>query len=255
MQRRLWLTVLALGLYRIGRHVPVPGLDTEPLGFLFYRSSLRNYEMFASVSRLMSVCSQGIMPYISASIVILILSRFIPRLRALRQGDRPDQLTFDRIILGMTIIICFTQGFFMAMGLEGLTRMGGESLVLHSGWGFRLLTAVTMTTGTMILVWLAYQVTRRGLGNGVLIFLMAGLLEKAGLGLVTTMQTIRQRGFLLAQEHTLLEIILRVAIPVAIFLVAVRIVLPGTGFVLKEPKNRIMGIRPAMGSPFHYAST
>jgi preprotein translocase subunit SecY len=171
---RLWFLLGALVVYRIGAHVPVPGIDPVELAALFKSQEggiLGMFNMFSggALSRL-SVFALGIMPYISASIVMQLLSIVSPQMEALKKEGEAGRRKITQYTRYLTVGLALVQALFIGIGLESQ-----PNLVLEPGLGFRFVTVVTLLTGTMFLMWLGEQITERGLGNGISIIIFAGI--------------------------------------------------------------------------------
>lgn len=174
LKGRLFFLMLALVVYRIGAHVPVPGIDPDMLKQLFNQQQggiLGLFNMFSggALSRF-SVFALGIMPYISASIIFQMLSYVLPSLEALRKEGEQGRRKITQYTRYGTLALGLFQGFGIAVALE--TQAG---LVLDPGFMFRITTTVSLLTGTMFLMWLGEQITERGLGNGISIIIFAGI--------------------------------------------------------------------------------
>lgn len=174
LKARLIFLALALVVYRIGAHVPVPGIDPDMLKQLFDEQQggiLGLFNMFSggALSRF-SVFALGIMPYISASIIMQMLSYVLPSLEALRKEGESGRRKITQYTRYGTLLLGLFQGFGIAVALE--TQAG---LVLDPGFMFRITTTVSLLTGTMFLMWLGEQITERGLGNGISIIIFAGI--------------------------------------------------------------------------------
>jgi preprotein translocase subunit SecY len=171
---RLWFLLAALVVYRLGAHIPVPGIDPKVLEDLFKQNQngfLGMFNMFSggALSRF-TVLALGITPYISASIIMQLMSVVSPQLEALKKEGESGRRKITQYTRYGTLVLGVVQAFFIAFGLE--TQAG---LVLDPGMGFRFTTIVTLVTGTMFLMWLGEQITERGLGNGISIIIFSGI--------------------------------------------------------------------------------
>jgi preprotein translocase subunit SecY len=179
LQKRILITFALLAVYRIGAHVPTPGIDTVALGAFFEQakgSLLGLFDMFAggALSNL-SVFALGIMPYISASIILQLLTIAVPHLEKLsKEGDAGRKKIIQYTRYG-TVVLSIIQGFGIAVGLENMAGPTGVSIVIDPGWGFRLMTVITLTAGTAFIMWLGEQITERGIGNGISLIIFAGI--------------------------------------------------------------------------------
>jgi preprotein translocase subunit SecY len=171
---RLWFLLGALVVYRIGAHIPVPGIDPIALAQLFKQNEggiLGMFNMFSggALSRF-AVFALGITPYISASIIMQLASIVLPQIEALKKEGEAGRRKITQYTRYFTVVLALFQAFSIAVALESQ-----QGLVLDPGMGFRLVTVVTLLTGTMFLMWLGEQITERGLGNGISIIIFAGI--------------------------------------------------------------------------------
>ncbi len=194
LQKRIFMTFLLLGVYRIGTHVPTPGIDTKALAAFFdmARGSLLGlFDMFAggALSNL-SVFALGIMPYISASIILQLLTIAIPHLERLSKEGEAGRRKITQYTRYGTVLLSLIQGFGIAVGLENMAGPTGASIVLDPGWGFRLMTVITLTAGTAFIMWLGEQITERGIGNGISLIIFAGIVCRGPAGLLSTFRLV-----------------------------------------------------------------
>jgi preprotein translocase subunit SecY len=173
LRRRLVFLVLALVVYRIGAHIPVPGIDPGQLQQLFKSQSggiLNLFNMFSggALSRF-TVFALGIMPYISASIIMQLMTYVVPTLEALKKEGESGRRKITQYTRYGTLLLAIFQSLGIAYALEG-----SPGLVLSPGFGFRMTAMVSLVAGTMFLMWLGEQITERGLGNGISIIIFAG---------------------------------------------------------------------------------
>ena len=171
---RLWFLLGALVVYRVGAHIPVPGIDPTQLAQLFKRNQggiLGMFNMFSggALSRF-TVFALGIMPYISASIIMQLMSIVSPQLEALKKEGESGRRKITQYTRYGTLFLAMFQALGIAVALE--SQVG---LVIDPGYAFRFVTVVTLLTGTMFLMWLGEQITERGLGNGISIIIFAGI--------------------------------------------------------------------------------
>jgi preprotein translocase subunit SecY len=194
LKRRLLVTGLLLIVYRIGIHVPTPGIDTQALASVFANQAGTLFgmiDMFSggALSRF-SIFTLGIMPYISSSIILQLLTVVIPQLEKLsKEGDLGRKKITQYTRYG-TVVLSIIQGFGIAVGLESVAA-GAGSVVFSPGWGFRIMTVLTLTSGTAFLMWLGEQITERGIGNGISLIIFAGIVARFPSGLVRTITFIR----------------------------------------------------------------
>lgn len=174
LKRRLWFLLGALVVYRIGAHIPVPGIDANVLAELFQSQQggiLGMFNMFSggALSRF-TIFALGIMPYISASIIMQLMAVASPQLEALKKEGEAGRRKITQYTRYGTVALALFQGLGIAIALEAQ-----PGLVLEPGFLFRLTTVATLLTGTMFLMWLGEQITERGLGNGISIIIFAGI--------------------------------------------------------------------------------
>jgi len=195
LKRRLLVTALLLAVYRIGVYIPTPGIDTAALSALFAQQSGTLFgliDMFSggAVSRF-SIFTLGIMPYISASIILQLLTVVIPQLEKLSKEGELGRRKITQYTRYGTILLSVIQGLGIAVGLESVAGGGGGSVVYQPGWGFRMMTVLTLTSGTAFLMWLGEQITERGIGNGISLIIFAGIVARFPSGLVRTFTLVR----------------------------------------------------------------
>src|ERR1051326_876278 len=182
-----------LVVYRIGAHIPTPGINGDALSEFLQKQGgalLGFLDIFSggSLSRL-TILALGIMPYISASIILQLLTVVVPHLTKLaKEGERGRKKIIQYTRFG-TIGIAVIQGFGIAVGLE---QMNNGAFVMSGGWGFRLMTVITVTAGTGFLMWLGEQITERGIGNGISLIIFAGIVARLPSAVSTTFQFVRE---------------------------------------------------------------
>jgi len=174
LRRRLFFLLGALVVYRIGAHIPVPGINPDQLRQLFQNQQggiLNLFNMFSggALSRF-TVFALGIMPYISASIIMQLMTYVLPTFEALKKEGQAGQRKITQYTRYGTLGLCLFQSFGIAVALEA-----SQGLVINPGWGFRLTAVVSLAAGSMFLMWLGEQITERGLGNGISILIFAGI--------------------------------------------------------------------------------
>jgi len=191
LKQRLWFTVGALLVFRIGAYIPVPGVDPAALAEMFSRQSggiAGMLDVFSggSIGR-MSILALSIMPYISASIIMQILTTVVPSLEALKKEGEAGRKKINQYTRYGTVILSALQGYGIAVGLESMVGSTG-SAVISPGLFFRLTTVVTLVGGTMFLMWLGEQITQRGVGNGISLIIFAGIVANLPHSLVGTLE-------------------------------------------------------------------
>ncbi len=192
LRSRVLFTLALLVVYRIGAHIPTPGINNDELAtFLLDRGGalLGFLDIFSggALSRL-TIFALGIMPYISASIILQLLTVVVPHLSKLaKEGERGRKTIIQYTRYG-TIGIALVQGFGIALGLEGMNQ---GQFVMEPGWPFRLMTVITLTAGTAFLMWLGEQITERGVGNGISLIIFAGIVARLPSAVVQTFEMYR----------------------------------------------------------------
>ncbi|MBA3516492.1 MAG: preprotein translocase subunit SecY [Rhizobiales bacterium] len=191
LKKRIWFTLGALLVYRLGTYIPLPGINLEALQQAFQQQSsgiLGMFNMFAggAVER-MAIFALGIMPYISASIIVQLMTAVIPSLEQLKKEGEAGRKVINQYTRYLTVILAVFQSYGIAVGLEGST-----GIVTDPGWFFRFTAVVTLTGGTMFLMWLGEQITSRGIGNGISLIIFAGIVANIPSAIAGTLELGRQ---------------------------------------------------------------
>lgn len=194
LKRRILVTGLLLIVYRIGIHIPTPGIDNLALKAVFDSQAGTLFgliDMFSggALARF-SIFTLGIMPYISSSIILQLLTVVIPQLEKLSKEGELGRRKITQYTRYGTIVLSVIQGMGIAVGLESVSA-GAGSVVYHPGWAFRIMTVITLTSGTAFLMWLGEQITERGIGNGISLIIFAGIVSRFPSGLVRTVTLVR----------------------------------------------------------------
>ncbi|MFI5352408.1 MAG: preprotein translocase subunit SecY [Candidatus Binatales bacterium] len=196
LRRRLLFTAAMLAVYRIGVAVPTPGIDGQALASFFdaAKSTLFGWINLFSGGALerFSVFALGIMPYISVAIILDLMKIASPYLDELYKEGEAGRRKITQYTRYGTIGLALLQGMMIAVSLERIQAPGGGSVVYNPGWGFRLLTVVTLTAGTIFIMWLGEQITERGIGNGISLIIMAGIVARLPGALGVTAQFVRE---------------------------------------------------------------
>ena len=179
LRKRVIFTLLLLAVYRIGAQIPSPGISASALAEFWeaQKGSILGFiDLFSgrNMSK-MTIFALGIMPYISSSIILQLLQVVWPYLERLSKEGELGRKKITQYTRYGTIAICLIQGFGIAILLESLKSPGGAAIVPHPGWGFKFLTILTMTTGTVFVMWLGEQISERGIGNGISLIIFAGI--------------------------------------------------------------------------------
>jgi preprotein translocase subunit SecY len=179
LKQRLWFTLGALLVYRLGTYIPIPGIDPEALKQIFQQNAggiLGIFDMFSggALGR-MTILALNITPYISASIIIQLLTAIVPSLESLKKEGEAGRKRLNQYTRYGTVVIALFQGFAIAGGLEAMRGAGNVSAVLDPGLAFRIVTTLTLVGGTIFLMWLGEQITARGVGNGTSLIIFSGI--------------------------------------------------------------------------------
>jgi len=193
LKKKLLWTFALLAVYRMGIHIPIPGVDSAALSEFFAQAQNTLFGIFDMFSggglSNMSIFALGIMPYISASIILQLLTVVSPELKRLQkeEGEAGRKKITQYTRYG-TVLITVVQGFAIASGLESAASPTGAPMVLIPGWGFKLMTILTLTAGTVFLMWLGEQLTEKGIGNGISLIIYAGIIAGLPSAVVNTVQ-------------------------------------------------------------------
>jgi preprotein translocase subunit SecY len=187
LQQRLLFTLGVLLVYRLGTYIPVPGIDPDAYRVSFETASQGIAGMFnvfagGAVER-MAIFALNLIPYITASIVIQVVSSASPRLEALKKEGESGRRKLNQYTRYLTVLFCTVQAYGIAIGLES-----SPGVVVNPGWFFRITTVITLVGGTMFLMWLGEQITARGVGNGISLIIFAGIVANLPLTIAQTLQ-------------------------------------------------------------------
>jgi len=191
LKKRIWFTLLALVVYRLGTYIPVPGIDPHVLQDIFRRSGggiLGMFDMFSGGAlQRMTIFALNIMPYISASIIIQLLTTMIPAFDALKKEGEQGRKKLNQYTRYATVVIAAFQAYGISVGLEGMNT-GASGAVFEPGFFFRATTVITLVGGTLFLMWLGEQITARGVGNGTSLIIFAGIVANLPRSLASTLE-------------------------------------------------------------------
>jgi preprotein translocase subunit SecY len=195
LRKRVIFTFLMLAVYRLGAHIPTPGIDPVAMNE-FFRAAAGSLFGFLDIFsggalRRLSVFALGIMPYISASIILQLLTVVWPYLEKLSKEGEMGRKKITQYTRYGTVLLSFIQATGIAVWLEKQVTPGGGHLVPHGGWSFRLLTVLTLTTGTIFIMWLGEQITERGIGNGISLIIFAGIVVRLPSAIFSLFESIR----------------------------------------------------------------
>jgi len=191
LKKRLWFTLGALIVYRLGTYIPLPGIDPVVLSDIFRQQQggiLGMFNMFAggALGR-MTIFALNIMPYISASIILQLMTSVSPTLGALKKEGETGRKKINQYTRYLTVLIAALQAYGVAVGIEGMTSSAGPA-VADPGWFFRFTAVVSLVGGTVFLMWLGEQITARGVGNGISLIIFAGIVAGLPHALVGTLE-------------------------------------------------------------------
>jgi preprotein translocase subunit SecY len=247
LKKRIWFTLAALIVYRIGTYIPLPGIDPVVVNDIFARQAggiLGMFNMFAggALGR-MTIFALNIMPYISASIIMQLMAAVVPTLEALKKEGESGRKKINQYTRYLTVVITAVQAYALAVGLEGMQSNAG-SAVVDPGIFFRFTAVVTLTGGTMFLMWLGEQITARGVGNGISLIIFAGIVAELPAALAGTLELGRTG----AVSTVLIVGLLIMAIAVIFFIVFVE---RAQRRILVQYPKRQQGTRMTGGESTH----
>ena len=204
LNRRILVTLGLLIVYRIGVFIPTPGIDSAALASFFDQNKGTMLDMAVMFTggalENFSIFALGIMPYISASIIMQLLSVVIPTLEKLKKDGESGRKVITQYTRYLTIVLSLIQGLMLAVGFESASGAGNQAIVIEPGWDFRILTVITLTAGTAFIMWLGETITERGLGNGISLIIFAGIVAKlpSAVGNTFNMVNVGELPFLMA---------------------------------------------------------
>ncbi|MGH7772810.1 MAG: preprotein translocase subunit SecY [Candidatus Binatia bacterium] len=221
LRRRLLFTLAMLAVYRIGVAIPTPGIDRKALADFFAQVKDTIFGLFNLFSggalEQFSVFSLGIMPYISASIILQLLTVVFPYLERLSKEGEVGRRKITQYTRYGTVVLSIIQGLLLSFGLEGTRGPGGAAIVLEPGWNFRLMTVITLTSGTAFIMWLGEQITERGIGNGISLIIFAGIVSRLPSAIMATYDFVTE-GELGVLVVLLILVVMVVVVGVIIFM-------------------------------------
>jgi preprotein translocase subunit SecY len=196
LRKRLLFTFAMLAVYRVGVAIPTPGIDGKALADFFEQvkdSVLGLVNLFSGGAlEQFSIFALGIMPYISASIILQLMTVVVPHLERLSKEGEVGRRKITQYTRYGTVVLSIVQSLFISMGLEKIQAPGGAPVVFDPGWAFRIMTIITLSSGTAFLMWLGEQISERGIGNGISLIIFAGIVSALPSALVTTAQFVRE---------------------------------------------------------------
>jgi preprotein translocase subunit SecY len=249
LRNRVLFTLGLLGVYRIGAHIPTPGVNSEALAVLAEQA--RNtmfglYDMFSGGNLAqVTIFALGVMPYISSSIILQLLTVVWPYLERLSKEGELGRRKITQYTRYLTLLLAVVQALGIAIFLERQTQIaGGLPLVYDPGWSFRLMCVLTLTTGTMFIMWLGEQITERGIGNGMSLLIFAGIVVGLPSAVLTTFDQM-QTG-----QISLIRIVFLIVMMIAV-VAAIIFVERGHRRITVQYAKRVVGRRQYGGSSTH----
>lgn len=195
LKKRILFTLAALVVYRIGTYLPLPGIDTQIMDDIFNQNQggiLGMLDVFAGGAfGRMSIFALNIMPYISASIIMQLMTSVSPKMEALKKEGESGRKTINQYTRYLTVLLATFQAYGLAIGMENLTTAAGQSAVFDPGMFFRATAVITLLGGTMFLMWLGEQITARGIGNGISLIIFAGIVAELPRSLAFLFEQVR----------------------------------------------------------------
>lgn len=194
LKKRIGFTVLLLAVYRLGSHIPTPGIDGHALSAFFNQSKGTLFNMFdlfaGGALKRATIFALGIMPYINASIIMELLTTVIPHLESLKKEGGEGRKKIIQYVRYFTIVLAMVQAFGISFWLESLRSEAGQ-VVINPGIGFKLLTLITLSSGTVFIMWLGEQITERGIGNGISLIIFIGIIAEMPGALIQSISLIK----------------------------------------------------------------
>lgn len=248
LRKRVLFSLMMLAVYRIGCAIPTPGIDGAALSAFFQNTDiplLGLVNMFSGGAlERMSIFALGIMPYISASIILDLLTVVVPRLAELKKEGQEGRKKITQYARYGTVLLSLVQGMGIAIGLESMTAPNGALVVPEAGWGFRLMTMITLTSGTAFIMWLGEQITERGIGNGISLIIFAGIVASLPAAIFNTFRMVR------VGEVSVFMLVLLLVVMVAV-VAAICFVEQGQRRIPVQYAKRVVGRRVYGGQTTH----
>jgi preprotein translocase subunit SecY len=248
LKKRVLFSLAMLAVYRVGCHIPTPGIDSQALAHFFKQAQgtlLGMFDMFSGGAlEKLTVFALGIMPYISSSIIFQLLTVVVPAIEKLSKEGESGRKKIIQYTRYGTIVLSVVQALGISIGLESMRGPAGELVVPSPGWGFRLMTVLTLTAGTAFIMWLGEQMSEKGIGNGISLIIFAGIVARIPTAIINS--------FRLLQSNQL-------SLFVLLFVVAVMfIVIAGVVFVERGQRRvpihyakRVVGLKTFGGQTSH----
>ena len=248
LKKRVMFSLGMLAVYRVGCHIPTPGIDSQALSHFFKQAQgtlLGLFDMFSGGAlEKLTVFALGIMPYISSSIIFQLLTVVVPAIEKLSKEGESGRKKIIQYTRYGTIVLSVVQALGISIGLESMRGPAGEMVVPSPGWGFRIMTVITLTAGTAFIMWLGEQMSEKGIGNGISLIIFAGIVARIPTAIINS--------FRLLQSNQL-------SLFVLIFVVAIMfVVIAGVVFVERGQRRvpihyakRVVGLKTFGGQTSH----
>jgi len=195
LKKRVLYTMGMLAVYRVGCHIPTPGIDSQALAHFFAQARgtlLGMFDMFSGGAlEKLTVFALGIMPYISASIIFQLLTVVIPAIEKLSKEGESGRKKITQYTRYGTIVLSVVQALGISIGLESMTGAAGELVVPNPGWGFRIMTVITLTAGTAFIMWMGEQMSEKGVGNGISLIIFAGIVARIPVAIMNSFRLMK----------------------------------------------------------------
>jgi preprotein translocase subunit SecY len=248
LKKRLWFTLGCLVVYRLGTYIPLPGIDAEVMAQIFAQQRggiLGMFNMFAGGAlERMSIFALGILPYISASIIMQLMTAVSPTLEQLKKEGEVGRKKINQYTRYLTVALSAFQAYGLAVGLEAMQGPSG-SAVIDPGWFFRATTVITIVGGTMFLMWLGEQITARGVGNGISLIIFTGIIANLPGGLAALLELGRTGAM------SPLSIVVFILLALAVITFIVFMERAHRRILVQYPKRMVGGSRMVGGESSH----
>jgi len=195
LKKRVLFSLAMLAVYRVGCHIPTPGIDSQALAHFFKQAQgtlLGLFDMFSGGAlEKLTVFALGIMPYISSSIIFQLLTVVVPAIEKLSKEGEAGRKKIIQYTRYGTIVLSVVQGLGISIGLESMRGPAGELVVPNPGWGFRVMTVITLTAGTAFIMWLGEQMSEKGIGNGISLIIFAGIVARIPTAIMNSVRLLK----------------------------------------------------------------
>lgn len=248
LKKRVLFSLGMLAVYRVGCHIPTPGIDSLALAHFFKQAQgnlLGLFDMFSGGAlQKLTVFALGIMPYISSSIIFQLLTVVVPAVEKLSKEGEAGRKKITQYTRYGTIVLSVVQALGISIGLESMRGPAGELVVPNPGWGFRLMTVITLTAGTAFLMWLGEQMSEKGIGNGISLIIFAGIVDRIPSAIINS-------GKLLKAGQLSLFILIFVVVLMFLVIAAVVFVERGQRRLPIHYAKRVVGLKTYGGQTSH----